>query len=166
MFVITRRHFLRIDDVYFILNTSGLLFNHAARLVFIFFISMVDVLLSDAEKVFIIHGVQVQNSEKRYRVKWPNAGQDRIPDNFGLHKNAIKPIKPVFLLQKRVFCILNKEFALCILSFILNDVSPPTSKSGKFDLGRWVGFSYFLNLDWVSIHDIAKSRKIREWGSK
>lgn len=27
---------------------------------------MVDVLLSDAEKVFIIHGVQVHNSEKRY----------------------------------------------------------------------------------------------------
>ena len=100
------------------------------------------------------------------RVKWQNTRQDRIPDNFGLHKNAIKPIKPIFLLQKRVFCILNKEIALCILSFILNDVSPPTSTSGKFDLGRWVGFSYFLHLDWVSINDIAKSRKIRVWGSK
>ena len=33
------------------------------------------------------------------RVKWQNTRQDRIPDNFGLHKNAIKPIKPVFLLH-------------------------------------------------------------------
>ena len=54
-----------------------------------------------------------------------------MPDNFGLHKNAIKPIKTVFFLQKRVFCILNKEFALCILSLILNDVSPPMSKVGS-----------------------------------
>jgi hypothetical protein len=50
----------------FNINFNGKNAGHAARLLFIFFISMVDVLLSDAEKVFIIHGVQVHNSEKRY----------------------------------------------------------------------------------------------------